>query len=119
MFCRENPDDDADFQWYEFVARDGYSAIRLADAEGNLEVLAESDEVDLPMGEPISFEASCVNDDAGDAQLSMSLNGDPVLTAVDDDPLENGAPGIGAWTFPLHEPMQVRWHEFTVTAPEG
>ncbi|MEQ1874989.1 MAG: hypothetical protein ABL953_14850, partial [Ilumatobacteraceae bacterium] len=28
VFCRENPDTDADWQWYDFVVRDGYAAIR-------------------------------------------------------------------------------------------
>ena len=37
---REVPDTDADFQWYEFVARDRFAAIHKADSEGNLEVLA-------------------------------------------------------------------------------
>ena len=41
LFCRETPDIDAAFQWYEFVARDGFAAISRADLEGNIEVLAE------------------------------------------------------------------------------
>ena len=45
LFCREVPDSDADFQWYEFVVRDGYSAIRLADVAGNLEPIEEGDAV--------------------------------------------------------------------------
>ena len=44
VFCREVPDTDADFQWYEFVVRDGYAAIRLADLAGNLDVLAETED---------------------------------------------------------------------------
>ena len=67
VFCREVPDTDADFQWYEFVARDGFAAIRKADSEGNLEVLAETEDVRLPLGEPIAFEAACMDDANGNA----------------------------------------------------
>jgi len=114
VFCRETPDADAEWQWYEFVARDGYAAIRQADSEGNIEVLAETEDVALPTGQPIDFEAGCVDDASGAAQLSLTLNGALVLDAVDDDPLGNGVSGIQAWTFPQHEPMDVRWHEFAV-----
>ena len=44
VFCREAVDTDAEFQWYEFVVRDGYAAIRLSDSEGNIEPLAETRE---------------------------------------------------------------------------
>jgi hypothetical protein len=114
VFCREVPDSDADWQWYEFVARDGFAAIRRADLEGNLDVLAESDDVSLPFGEPIMFEAACIDDDDGTAQLSLTLNGTALLTATDDEPLGNGVSGIQAWTFPVHEPIEVRWHEFSI-----
>ena len=36
VFCREETDVDAEVQWYEFVARDGFAAIRRADLEGNI-----------------------------------------------------------------------------------
>jgi hypothetical protein len=114
VFCREVPDTDADFQWYEFVARDGFAAIRIADLEGNIEVLAETDDVSLPVGEPIAFEATCVDGADGDAELSLSLNGESALTAEHDDPLGNGVPGIEAWTYPRHDPIEVRWHHFSV-----
>ena len=65
VFCREVPDTDSDFQWYEFVVRDGYAAIRQADLAQNLEVLAEVDDVDIPLGEEATIEASCVNGDNG------------------------------------------------------
>ena len=71
VFCREVPDTDADFQWYEFVALDGFAAIRKADSEGNLEVLAETQDVRLPLGEPIAFEAACMDDANGNAELAM------------------------------------------------
>ncbi len=58
VFCRESPDTDADFQWYEFVARDGFAAIRIADSEGELEVLAETEDLTLPMGEMFTMEAA-------------------------------------------------------------
>ncbi|HEX2360449.1 MAG TPA: hypothetical protein VHI11_00100 [Jiangellaceae bacterium] len=114
VFCRENPDTDAEWQWYEFVARDGFAAIRLADLEGNLETLAETDEVSLPTGEPIAFEAACVDSADGVAQLSLALNGAPVLQAAHGDPLENGVSGLQAYTFPQHDQLDIRWHEFTV-----
>jgi len=117
VFCRETPDDDAEWQWYEFVARDGYAAIRHADLEGNLEVLAETEDVDAPVGRPIAIEAGCVDDATGVAQLSLSIDGTPLLQANDEDPLGNGVAGLQAWTFPLHEPMDVRWHEFSIHRP--
>ena len=118
VFCREVPDTDADFQWYEFVARDGFAAIRKADVEGNLEVLAETEDVRLPLGEPIAFEAACMDDADGNAELAMNINSAAVLTATDDDPLGNGVPGIQAWTFPKHDPMEVSWHEFSIHGPQ-
>jgi hypothetical protein len=107
LFCREHPDTDADFQWYEFVARDGFSAIRRADSEGNLDVLAETNDVSLPHGEPMTIEATCVDDNDGTAALDVT----------DDDPLPNGAPGLQAYTYPIHEQIDIRWHDFTVTRP--
>jgi hypothetical protein len=114
VFCRENPDTDAEWQWYEFVARDGFAAIRLADLEGNLETLAETDEVTLPVGEPITFEAACIDGTDGAAELSLALNGSAVLQASDADPLENGVSGLQAYTYPMHEQLDIRWHEFAV-----
>jgi hypothetical protein len=117
VFCRENPDDDAEWQWYEFVARDGFAAIRRADLEGNLDVLAETNDVGLPLGEPLSIEATCVDDSDGNATLRMSLNDTDVLETTDDDPLLNGVSGLQAYTFPIHEQMDIRWHHITVTRP--
>ena len=123
LFCREVPDTDAEFQWYEFVARDGFAAIRRADLEGNLDVLAETNDVSLPRGEPMTIEATCVDDNDGNASLTLSLNGTVTLDVTDDDPLDNGAPGLQAYTYPIHEQMDIRWHHFTVTsaaaAPDG
>jgi hypothetical protein len=114
VFCRETPDVDAEWQWYEFVARDGYAAIRQADLEGNIETLTETDDVPLPAGEQIAIEAVCSDNQDGDAELSLTLNGEQVLTATDEDPLGNGAPGLQAWTFPAHEQMDIRWHDFSI-----
>ena len=114
VFCRETPDTDAEWQWYEFVVRDGFAAIRHADLEGNIELLTKTDDVSLPVGEPMAIEATCVNDASGVAQLSLALNGREVLQASDDDPLGNGAPGLQIWTFPSHSQMDVRWHEFSI-----
>lgn len=115
VFCREETDSDADWQWYEFVVRDGYAAIRLADDEANIEVLAESDDVSLPIGELISIEATCVDDTSGAAHLSLALNGSPVLEANHDDALGNGVSGLQAWTFPIHEQLDIRWRHFSVS----
>jgi len=116
VFCRENPDTDADFQWYEFVVRDSFAAIRIADSEGELEVLAETDDLTLPIGEMFTMEAACV-DDGGQAQLWLSVNGDVILQTTDEDPLENGAAGLQAYDAPQAasaERFIIRWHEFTV-----
>jgi hypothetical protein len=115
VFCRENPDTDAEWQWYEFVVRDGYAAIRLADIEGNLTPLVETTSVKLPLGAPIALEARCADDDAGAAVLSMAVNGSPLLdTSVKDDVLVNGVAGLQAWTFPAHDQMDIAWHNFSV-----
>jgi hypothetical protein len=119
VFCREEPDVDAEVQWYEFVARDGFAAIRRADLEGNIEVLAETEEATVPTGQPIAIEATCTDDDTGHAELSLTLDGDPVLTATSDHPLGIGPPGLQAWTFPMHEQMDIRWHEFSIHAVEN
>lgn len=116
VFCRENPDTDADFQWYEFVARDGFAAIRIADSEGDLEVLAETEDLALPLGEMFSIEAACV-DDGGHAQLWLTVNGEVTLQATHDEPLENGAAGLQAYDAPAaasDERFIISWHEFTV-----
>ena len=119
VFCRDDPDVDAEVQWYEFVARDGFAAIRRADLEGNIEVLAKTEDVTAPLGEPIAIEATCANDEAGHANLSMTLNGAPILTATSDDTLGSGPPGLQAWTYPMHEQMDIRWHEFSIHAVES
>jgi hypothetical protein len=117
VFCRESPDRDADWQWYEFVVRDRFAAIRHADSEGNLDVLAETEEVSLPNGQAMTIEAACVDADDDNVSLTLSVNGTPVLDATDDDPLPNGAPGIQAYTFPIHEQQDIRWHSFAVARP--
>ena len=114
VFCREVPDTDADWQWYEFVVRDGWAAIRLADLEGNIDVIAETDDVEITTGAPFAIEATCVDDADGVAHLSLSIDDEPVLTAEDDDPLGNGVPGIQAWTYPVHTLIEIRWHHFAI-----
>ena len=100
------------------MVRDGYAAIRLADSEGNITPLAEGRELAVPLGTPIAIEATCRDDADGAAALSMAVNGVPLLeTVVDDSPLGNGAPGMSAWTFPMHEPMGIVWHSFSVRSP--
>jgi hypothetical protein len=116
LTCRETPDTDAQFQWYEFVVRDGYAAIRLSDDAGNIEPLVESEDVDLSDG-AVDMEAACVDISDDEAELSFSINGSPILQTTVSDPLGNGVPSLQAWTFPQHEQMDIRWHEFAVHAP--
>jgi hypothetical protein len=119
VFCREERDVDADWQWFEFVARDGFAAIRNADSEGNIETLAETEDVSAPTGEPIALEATCTTGNDEDTELSMTLNDGPMLTATADDPLGTGPPGLQAWTFPAHAELNVRWHEFSIHAVDN
>ena len=120
VFCRETPDDDAEWEWYEFVARDGYAAIRRADTEGNIEPLAETRDIELPAGEQVTIDATCASDSEGGAQLSLALNAaSPQLEVTTDDPLGTGPPGLQAWTFPIHDEMDIRWHGFSISSPES
>jgi hypothetical protein len=109
MFCRETPDTDADFQWYEFVVRDGYAAIRRTDTESNIEVLAEDKSLSLPSGEDFELTGACVGD-----TLSMAVNGEPVLQTKNDK-LTDGLPGVEAFTYPIHAELALRWHDFSVS----
>lgn len=120
LFCREVRDTDADFQWYEFVARDGYAAIRRADSAGHLDVLAKTTELDLPLGAGATMEAACTDDSKGRAQLWLSVNDSPVLFTRDARPLGNGAPGLQAYDAPSKagsSRLLIRWHDFTVSEP--
>ena len=115
VFCRDIPDSDAESQWYEFVVRNGYAAIRLADLEGNIQPLAEDRDVALPLNESIAIDATCKDSGSGDAMLALALNGEPILTTTHtDDPLEDGVVGLQAWTHPVHAEMDILWHDFTV-----
>ena len=115
VFCGERPDQDADYEWYEFVVRDGYAAIRVADLEANIDPLAEARDIALPTGQPIALRATCHNDAAGGAVLALAVNGDPVIEATVSEPLPVGVPGLQAWTFPLHARMDVLWHDFSIS----
>ena len=116
VFCREVPDSDADYQWYEFVARDGYAAIRLADASGNLDVLVETHDVEVALGSPVALEASCTDAADGTASLAFSLDGRPVLEADAEDPLGNGVAGLQAYDTADEsvDRFLVSWHDFAV-----
>ncbi len=117
VFCREVPDTDAEFQWYEFVVRDGYAAIRVGDSNGNLEPLAETEDVAMALGTAATIEATCVDGQDGSAALSLSLDGTEVLTADASDPLGNGAAGLqayGASENQADEPSLIAWHDFAV-----
>ncbi len=116
VFCREAPDSDADFQWYEFVVRDGYAAIRLADSAGNLEPIKEGDAV-VPIGREAELEATCVDDADGSAALTLVLNGEELLRASVPEPLGNGVPGLQAYDASAEESdemMLLAWHDFAV-----
>ena len=116
LFCRDSRDTDADFQWYEFVVRDGFGAIRLSDTEGNIEVLASTDELSVPQGELIELEAGCVDAD-GIAHLTLAVDGEPILAAEHDAPLGSGAPGLQGYEAEnSDDPTLIRWHGFTVAA---
>ncbi|MEJ7772725.1 MAG: hypothetical protein WKF51_12560 [Geodermatophilaceae bacterium] len=120
VFCREIADTDADFQWYEFVARDGYAAIRLADSEGSLDVLATTEDLELPSGEQFTVEAACVDDDQGQAQLWLTVNDTLVLHTTQSDPLGNGVAVLQAYDAPesaSEDCFVIRWHDFTVLQP--
>lgn len=110
LFCREVPDTDTDYQWYEFVVRDGYSAIRLADSAGNLEVVEEGDAA-VRLGEEAELEITCVGD-----RLALSLDGEELLAASVSDPLDNGVPGIQAYDSPEKsgKGLLLAWHDFAV-----
>jgi hypothetical protein len=115
VFCREVPDTDAEYEWYEFVVRDGYGAIRRADLEGNLEVLAETTTPSIEFGRPFELTARCIDTAGGEAMLSLDLDDQRILDATDSDPIGNGVPGIEAWTYPPHDPMGLRWHQLTIS----
>jgi hypothetical protein len=120
VFCREVRDTDADFQWYEFVARDGYAAIRHADSAGHLVVLSTSTDIHLPLRHDARIQATCQDDRGSHAQLWLRLDGKVVLFARDPVALHSGVPGLQAYDAPATASRQrllVRWHDFRVQRP--
>ena len=120
VFCREVRDTDSDVQWYEFVARDGFAAIRRADSGGHLDVLATTHELDLPLGQEATVEAACVDDANGRARLWLSVDGTAVLVARDPHPLGNGPAGLQAYDSPEKASRArslIRWHDFSIYRP--
>ena len=117
--CRETKDTDAHYQWYEFVARDSYAAIRQSDDKGNIEVLAKTDKVRLPRGESFRVEGRCVDDGRKTTHLTMRIGGADVLDVQRPAQLGNGVPSLQAWTHPDHALMEIRWHDFTIGAVSG
>ena len=120
VFCREVRDTDSDFQWFEFVARDGYAAIRLADAGGHLDVLATTTKVDLPLGQRATMEAVCTDTADGKTRLWLSLDGAAVLAATSEEQLGNGGAGLQGYDSPDRAGSArflVRWHDFAVYRP--
>jgi len=119
VFCRETADTDAEFEWYEFIVRDGHAAIRRADLRGNLQVLAETDDLALPIDTPFTLEATCVGATDDAAALSLALNGEELLRATDDEnPLTDGMVGIQIWDAPESleaDPPRVEWDSFLVS----
>ncbi len=114
--CRSTTGDDAMFEFYEFVVRDGFGAIRRSDDESNIEVLAETSDVSVTFGEPFDIEGRCEDRSDGSVALSMYQDGEFVLDAIDDsrDPLTSGWPAMQAWTFPVHDRIDILWHDFYV-----
>lgn len=113
--CRVTPDTDADFQWYEFVVRNEYAAIRRSDVLSHIEVLKETKDVSVPLGKPMKIEGRCVNADDGKAQLTFWLDGKQILEATDGTLVSASKwPALVLWTFPVHEQTDVRWHHFSV-----
>jgi hypothetical protein len=120
VFCREVRDTDSDFQWYEFVARDGFAAIRRGDSAGHLDVLATTHDLDLPLGHEATVEAACVDDANGGARLWLSVDGTAVLVARDPHPLGNGPAGLQAYDSPEKASKArclIRWHDFSIYRP--
>jgi hypothetical protein len=117
VFCREVPDSDSEFQWYEFVVRDGFAAIRRSDSGGHIEVLARTDDAQLPIGKKAMITGICRDDAQGRGDLWLSLNGNTLLHYRDAKPLANGAPGIVAYDSPgkaAGDRFLIRWHDFAV-----
>jgi hypothetical protein len=116
VFCREVPDTDADFQWYEFVVRDGYAAIRLSDL-AHVQPLATSDAASVTVGQELTVEGDCVDQADGSALLTLILDGTPLVTATVDEPLPNGGAGLTAYDAEkgqADEPLKIAWHDFSV-----
>lgn len=121
VMCREtaDTDSDAEYEWYEFVVNDGFAAIRRTDTEGNIDVLAETDEVEVEAGAEVTLEGACVDDADGEGQLWFTLDDELILDATDADPLPNGVPGLVAYAVPDSDARNVvRWQEFSVFRPE-
>jgi hypothetical protein len=96
--------------------RQAGSASQRDAAEGNIEVLASTDELSVPQGEPIELEAGCVDAD-GIVHLTLAVHGEPILAAEHDTPLGSGAPGLQGYEAEnSDEPTVIRWHGFTVAA---
>jgi hypothetical protein len=116
VFCREVPDPDGDFQWYEFVVRDGYAAIRLADLAGHLDVLAETEDVSLRPGAAAEISGTCVDTSSGKASLGLQLDGREVLSTEVGDPLGNGAAGVQSYDARqgAANGSTILWHDFSV-----
>jgi hypothetical protein len=84
--------------------------------EGHIEVLAKSDTVRLPPGKHFTLEGVCADDSAKMTHLTMRLGGADVLDVQRPAQLGNGVPSLQAWTHPVHAPMEIHWHDFTVSA---
>jgi hypothetical protein len=115
VYCREVPDNDGDWQWYEFIVRDGYAAIRHADFAGHIDVLAHTAAVQVALSQGAELEATCLDGPGGTAALTLSVDGRSVLATKVDDPLGNGAPGVQSYDpSDLSEGSRILWHDFSV-----
>ncbi|QAY69763.1 hypothetical protein [Xylanimonas protaetiae] len=94
VYCRQGTDTDSDFQHYEFMVRDGYATIRIADNNVQIDVLAETRRLSLPRGEEIAIQATCVGEETRGVDLSLTVDGVLVLQASTDVVLPGGIVGL-------------------------
>ena len=115
VHCRKGPSNN-DYYHYLRVGPAG-AIIGVLPAEGSTpaQVLATDPDVVRPTG-PFTMAARCV-DVGGVTQLTLLLDGDPVLDATYDAPLPPGFGGLEVQAGPRGSaPSEVRWERFTFAA---
>ena len=115
VHCRKGPSNN-DYYHYLRVGPAG-AVIGVLPAEGSTpaKVLATDPDVVRPSG-PFTLAARCI-DVGGVTQLTLLLDGDPVLEATYDTPLPAGFGGLEVQAGPRGSaPSEVRWERFTFAA---